>query len=309
MRLVAGALTLWCRLVRYRVGMMVYWMEDINSNMIYMMNAVSCYDFTSFDTDIDVVKTILNRYCKRWDFQQEECPTTGKLHLQGRFKLKVKERMTGVRKKFNGWHISVTSEENVNNVYYVTKEDTRVAGPWSSTDTAKYIPRQIREIERLKPWQQRIVDDAGNWDTRTINVILDRAGNTGKSTLCAYAGVHGIGRKIPYCNDFRDIMRMVMDTPASRLYLIDMPRALRKDQLLQFYAGIEELKNGYAFDDRYRFRERWIDCPNIWVFTNIEPDRGLLSADRWRVWSIVDDDIVEANAPLELHDAILGVGI
>lgn len=258
------------------------------------MNAIATYDFTCFDTDVDKVKALLKSYCKKWDFQQEECPTTGKLHMQGRMKLKVKERQAGVRKKFNGWHISITSEENINNVYYVTKEDTRVAGPWSNDDVVRYIPRQIREIEVLKPWQQSIVDDADVWDTRHINVIVDITGNIGKTTLCSYCGVHGIGRKIPYSNDFRDIMRMVMDTPTSKLYIFDMPRALKKDQLFQFFAGIEEIKNGYAFDDRYHFKEKWFDCPNIWVFTNVAPDVTYLSRDRWRFWR-VEDDMLQAD--------------
>lgn len=263
------------------------------------MNAVACYDFTCFIEDVDVVRNLLKSYCKKWDFQQEQCPTTQKLHFQGRFKLKVKERAAGVRKKFFGWHITITSEENIGNVYYVTKEDTRVAGPWSSDDVERFIPRQIREIERLKPWQQSIIDDANVWDTRHINVIVDLTGNIGKTTLCSYAGVHGIGRKIPYSNDFRDIMRMVMDTPTSRLYLFDMPRALKKDQLYQFFAGVEEIKNGYAFDDRYKFREKWFDCPNIWIFTNVVPDIALLSRDRWRLWHI-NDDLLEAIADVEI---------
>lgn len=193
-----------------------------------MTTAVSTYDFTSFETDVDACKKILNTYCKKWDFQQEEAPETGNLHFQGRFHLKVKERITGVIKKFPGFHLTVTAAPNINNDYYVTKEDTRVAGPWSSGDVVIYIPRQIREVAQLRPWQQFIVDDRNVWNTRSINIILDTAGNNGKTTLCTYCGVHKLGRKIPFSNDFRDIMRMVMDTPTSSLYLFDIPRALKR---------------------------------------------------------------------------------
>lgn len=256
------------------------------------MNPVSTYDFTTFDTDIDKCKRLLNTYCKKWDFQKEACPTTGEHHLQGRFHLKVKERLLGAIKKFQNFHLSVTSGENTNNCYYVTKEDTRVDGPWSSDDKEVYVPRQVREVNQLRIWQQQIIDDRNRWDTRTINIIIDNTGNIGKTTLCTYAGVHKYGRKIPFSNDFRDIMRMVMDTPTSKLYLFDIPRALKKDHLYQFFAGIEEIKNGYAYDDRYSFKEKYFDCPNIWIFMNVEPDLTYLSADRWKIWRLVDHQLV-----------------
>lgn len=256
-----------------------------------MNNAVSVWDFTAFTDNADQVKELLGKHCKKWCFQLERAPGTGRLHMQGRMSLKVKERLQGVVARFAGWHLSITANENKHNTFYVTKEESRVAGPWNDTDEVLYIPRQVRGIV-LKPWQQHILDDAGVWNTRTINIIYDVTGNIGKTTLCTYVGAHRFGRKIPFSNDFRDIMRMVMDCPQSKLYLFDMPRAIRKDQLNQFFSAVEEIKNGYVFDDRYRFRERYFDSPNIWIFTNVLPDFGMLSADRWCVWRVVDDNLV-----------------
>lgn len=250
------------------------------------MNPVTTYDFTAFDWTPEAAKILLNQHCKKWDFQEELTPTTSRKHLQGRFWLKTKERLSSVCKKFAGWHISITSKENTKNSYYVNKEESRINGPWSSEDCPIYIPRQVREIKNLYPWQEHILKSVDVWDTRTINVIVDTTGNIGKSTICTYASVHKIGRKIPFANDFRDIMRMVMDTPTSRLYLLDMPKALSKEHLNQFYCGIEEIKNGYAYDDRYTFDEKWFDCPSIYVFTNTYPDITLLARDRWKIWKV-----------------------
>src|SRR5690606_24730073 len=72
-----------------------------------------------------------------------------------------------------------------------------------------------------------------------------------------------------------------------------IPKAIKKDQLCQFYAGIEEVKNGYAFDDRYKFREKWFDCPSIWIFTNKLPNLAMLSADRWKIWRVVDNKLIK----------------
>ncbi len=252
------------------------------------MNAICVYDFTSFEEDKEKVITLLKQYCKSWCFQQEECPTTLKKHFQGRFSLKVKERISGVIKKFPGCSISITCDENKDNNFYVSKEDTRIDGPWKDTDIKTYIPRQIRDLteDKLYHFQKQILDSRLIFDTRHINLIVETKGNVGKTTLKTYAGVHKLGRSIPFTNDYKDIMRIVMDTPKMPLYIIDVPRALRKDQLYQFFSGIETLKDGYAFDDRYSFKEEYFDCPQIWIFMNKIPELELLSNDRWRLWTI-----------------------
>lgn len=263
------------------------------------MNAICVFDFTSFQENKDDIIETLKKYCKHWTFQQEECPTTKKKHFQGRLSLKVKERLSGAIKKFPGWHLSITSTENRDNNFYVCKEDTRCDGPWSDTDTKTYIPRQIQGIT-LRPWQQYVVDDRGVWNTRHINVIVDTEGNNGKSTLKTYVGCHKLGRAIPFMNDYKDIMRIVMDTPKVPLYIIDIPRALRKDQLFQFFSGIETLKDGYAFDDRYSFREEYFDCPNIWIFMNKIPELDYMSKDRWKFYTIQLGNLVELDPVVKI---------
>jgi len=273
-----------------------------SSNKLDSRGAVSTYDFTSFDIDLVKTKELLNKYCKKWVFQLEQSPKTKKQHYQGRLSLKVKLRLSGAVSKFPKWHLSITSKENTKNDFYVTKEDSRVEGPWKDDDEEIYIPRQVREMSPLFKWEQKIIYDSHNFDTRTINIIYNPEGHIGKSTFCTYCGVHRIGRKIPYCNDFRDIMRIVMDTPTSNLYLFDMPRAIKKDQLYQFFSGVEEIKNGYAFDDRYKFREKYFDCPSIWIFTNKLPDLNLLSLDRWKIWEVIDFDLVPYSSETDNID-------
>lgn len=259
-----------------------------------MTNAICTYDFTTYELDPVQIKNLLNEHCKKWDFQEEECPSTKRHHMQGRISLKIKKRINEAIKLFPNFHLSITSKENIGNNYYVTKQETRINGPWSSDDKPPpYIPRQIQEIQQLYPWQQQVVDSANIWDKRTINIIIDKEGNHGKSILCTYCGVHNIGRRVPFANSFKDIMRMIMDMPTSKLYLFDMPRALPKDKLADTFAAIEEIKNGHAFDDRYSFKEKYFDCPNIWVFMNKVPDTDYLSMDRWVMWQITEDNKLE----------------
>lgn len=249
-------------------------------------NPVCVYDFTCFaDDDEKPIIALCEKWAKKWCFQLEETKE-GKLHWQGRFSLKVKERLNGVVKKFPKCHLSVTSTANKGNMFYVMKEDSRVKGPFADTDEKIYVPRDIREIDELYPWQEKMIEMSKEYNARWVDVIYCPSGNKGKSTLCRWMQVYKLGRKLPFCNDFKDIMRMVMDMPTAPCYLIDMPRAVNKERLFQLYAGIEEVKSGYAYDDRYHFKEKIFDPPRVFVFTNTLPDENLLSKDRWKLWTI-----------------------
>jgi len=78
-----------------------------------------------------------------------------------------------------------------------------------------------------------------------------------------------------------------------------MPRAIDKTRLYGMYSAIEQVKKGKLFDIRYNYKAWWIDSPQIWVFTNHLPDLNLLSGDRWRIWVINDDKILEKYQPEE----------
>lgn len=262
------------------------------------MSAICVWDFTVSCEKCtrELLTKQLNDHCKKWVFQKEKGHGTGYLHFQGRMSLKVKKRLNNVIALFDfPIHISPTSNSNRDNDFYCIKDDTRVDGPWSSEDEVIYIPRQIREIDNLYPWQQHIVDHYDDWDTRTINVVFDDMGNIGKSTLVGYMRAHKLAFAVPFLNDYKDVMRIIMDVPTYRCYLFDMPRAIKKDKLKQLYGAIETIKNGYAFDDRHRFRDKVFDCPNIWIFCNELPDEEWLSGDRWQLWEVLDNKLEQLD--------------
>lgn len=265
-----------------------------------MPGEVAVYSFrhTQSKIEVEALKKWCRKWGKTWVFQVEQ-GDTGYAHYQGRISL-CKKRTVAAAKAMMleaGFLPEYFEPESTTvskgDAFYQTKEDTRVDGPWSDKDPKPaYIPRQIREISSLFPWQQHIVDNRDVWDTRHIDIIIDEHGSTGKSTLKTYVKAHGLGRFIPYVNDYKDMMRMIMDCPKERLYIIDIPRAMPKERMFQFFAGIETLKDGYAYDDRYHFRDELFDCPNIWVFTNMVPDNSMLSKDRWRLWEISEGSLI-----------------
>lgn len=254
-----------------------------------MDNPVTRFDFTCKEelfTEIELQK-LLHKHCKKWCFQLEE-GKTGYRHYQGRISLKMKKRLKQLPNIIGtGIRYSITSNANRNNDFYVLKDETRLKGPWKDEEYQDvYIPRQIREISKLWPWQQEVIDTINDWDTRSINVIYDNEGNKGKSILKTYIRCHRLGRVIPFCNNYKDILRMVCDMPTSKMYLIDMPRAVDKEKLGSLYSAIETIKDGYAYDDRYKFTEKMFDCPIIWIFTNVLPDCEYFTNDRWKFYTI-----------------------
>ncbi len=172
------------------------------------MSAVCVWDFTLSKDKINKEEWIktLNKVAKKWCFQEEK-GKTGYLHYQGRLSLKIKTRLGGVKGINQTAHWSKTSSANRDNMFYVMKDETRTDGPWQSTDEIIYVPRQIREIKALYPWQEKVIEISEKWDTRTINVVIDTKGNTGKSTLVTYMGVYKMGTALPPMKNYKDIMR------------------------------------------------------------------------------------------------------
>lgn len=261
-------------------------------------NGLYLWDFTlrvEGHEDHNKIVEELKKHCKKWCFQQEEGKDHGYLHWQGRISLVDKKRIGTLRALFVCWpsaHWSITSNNGKKSFNYVMKEDTRTKGPWCDTDKVVYVPRHIREIKTLKKWQARIYNSAGTYEPRIINMLIEETGGIGKSVLVGKMMADGLARALPPFNDFKDINRAIMGMPTSKCYIVDMPRALEKGKQRSFFAGLESLKNGYVFDDRYSWKEKWFDPPVVWVFTNTVPELEFLSRDRWVFWKVVRDELV-----------------
>lgn len=258
-------------------------------------NPVAVWDFTLAVgddewTEAKVKDELTPERVKRWCFQLERGEETGYLHFQGRVSLVAKRRTHPTW--LPGAHWSVTSSAARTEEFYVMKEDTRIAGPWTDRDAPPpFIDEDVREaMQHLYPWQEEVLLSFTRREFRYVNVIVDERGSRGKSTLKDVARFRGVAQTLVYMADARDIARQVMGKPKSTGYIVDLPRAVPKGHLNQLYAAIEQLKDGYAFDDRYKFREEHFAKPVVWVFTNVRPQVELLSLDRWRFWSIEDDN-------------------
>lgn len=260
-----------------------------------------CYDFTlGIDQcpEKDELINWLSQWCKKWAFQKEKGEETGWIHWQGRFSLHNKVRGSTLKESvpWKEMHFTPTVKDHTKGkafyANYISKSETRQEGPWMDTDDIIEIPRQVKEIQdKLRPWQGTVVDMIKIWDTRHIDCIIDVRGGIGKTMLMLYLRCLRLAYPIPFSTDYKDIMAGVMDRPKVRGYILDVPRSIPHRDLCNVFAALETIKGGYAFDTRYRFRDAVFDCPNPWVFINLEEEEILkvipyLSRDRWRFWRV-----------------------
>lgn len=248
--------------------------------------------------DINDLKQWLKVHCKKWMFQLELGEKTKRLHWQGRFALKERkyknvlynQLLKGTKCATMEISPTVTSNKDdwkVGN--YISKEKTRVEGPWLSWIK---IPRQYDHGD-LRDWQKKVYKSFSVYNNREINVLYCPEGNIGKSYLCGWTACRGYAKKIPPVQDFKDILQIVYAIDEAPCYLFDIPRALDTGKIKQMYAAIEAIKDGHVYDLRYSYKEKWIDSPVIWVFTNKAPEKGWLSNDRWKCWKVENKQLIK----------------
>lgn len=268
-------------------------------------------DFTFFGKDDwfpdyeEFIRLIQPLY-KKWVFQEEQCPTTGRLHYQGRGSLIKKKRIPELIALLNdtdlrGMHVREASTNSTQNeIFYTLKYDTRTNGPWTDVTyrPPPYIPRQYRGlIDRLHPWQKTVLDSRSEFNDRIVNMIVDFGGNNGKSTVAALGELHHGGVDLPPVGDHKELLQCGCDILMGKhcrepgLVFVDLPRSLTTDpkKFGPFMTAIEQIKKGKVFDLRFHYKEWWFDSPQVWVFANHPPNLSYMSADRWRLYTIDKD--------------------
>lgn len=252
---------------------------------------------------VDQMVERLQKIAKKWTFQLEECPTTKRLHYQGRISLHKRKRKPELITLLNleesglkGMNVLESSNNsNQIDVFYSLKLDTRLDGPWSDTSWEKprYIPRQYQGlIDTLYPWQKAVLESRNTFAPRKIDVIIDTAGNSGKSTVASLGRLHYGGLDLPPISDHKELLQMVCDQLMAKdernpgLVFIDCPRSLDQKKMASYFIAIEQIKKGHVADCRYHYKEWDFDSPRVWVFMNHEPDLRHLSSDRWNLWQI-----------------------
>ena len=245
------------------------------NDFINFMSQVCGYDITINNPTKSWMETgaLLNDWAKKWVFQLE-VGESGTKHFQIRVHLNQKITMAGLVTDLKmgqgpmadiGGHWSITSGGvHLNNKFnYVMKKDGRLEGPWKESEhrDPPLLTRQLRDFmtHEKYPWQVTLEGWCTQTDDRFIKLIHDVQGNLGKSIMEEYLEYHDMAFGMPPMRAMEDIMQFAYSFPAQKVYIVDMPRGMKKDKLGDFYAGLECLKNGVMYDKRYAGKKRRID--------------------------------------------------
>ncbi|AXL65927.1 replication-associated protein [Tentweb spider associated circular virus 1] len=120
-------------------------------------------------------------------------------------------------------------------------------------------------------------------DPRTIHWFYDERGNTGKSWMTNWLMLnHGA-----ICFSNGKSADIAYAYSGERIVVFDFTRSM---QDVLNYQVIEELKNGRIFSPKYESCCKLFPRPHVICFANWLPDYGKMSADRWDIHEILDED-------------------
>ena len=142
----------------------------------------------------------------------------------------------------------------------------------------------------LRPWQEALMSMIMIPSQRTVFWIIGSRGNEGKSWFQGYLETfYGYARvvRLELSNTSSNILHALSKRPLSTtdIFLFNDTRAT--SSLSQNYSILENIKDGSAISSKYNSEIIRFKTPNsVIVFTNNQPDKHRLSADRWRVYSI-----------------------
>lgn len=243
-------------------------------------------DFVSKGTRTEQWIHLLGSKLKKLAFQQELCPLSHRVHIQGCFTMTKKGRPI-TELKMHGAHYELQRGTDAQAVAYTQKPETRLS------DGIHYqagyaIELRLVTYDDLRPNQQLIWNmflEFAPWDNRKVHWFYEEDGDWGKS-FTTKAFLHNQTRKtLVLSGSYNDAVfayaKFVKDNGCSPFMVIfDIPRC---NQGAVSYRLIEDILNGFGFSAKYE-GYMWL-ANSCWVlcFANERPDESKLSADRWNI--------------------------
>lgn len=239
---------------------------------------------------------------KKYVMQLERGEETERLHIQGAFILKKKQRCTALAE-----HVRNFSEELSgasiwfrkmagsweDQQKYCAKKDTRVAGPWGDLPEDDMSIDESYFKHKFFKWQEAIVEsvsvpdpvDQQSWERRWIYWFWDHKGGIGKTYLAKWLAWRH--KAVIVSGKKRHILATAFKSPNCRLYVFIIPRSAGD---LVSYQAIEAIKDG-LFHAGFG-----TECcgmvnrkhPQVLVLANQPPQLQQLSDDRWVIQEITE---------------------
>ena len=284
------------------------------------------------------LEEVVKKSTRQYAFQLECPPDSENWHIQGRFRLARRQRLSTVKRYFkvlfgDTFYFSKFSPTSnaCQNFNYVLKRDTRQAGPWSTGGLSDVESTIMRDCT-LKIWQKFLINEFQAYSAkrckhlfyRAIWHIHDPKGGSGKSSFKRWL-LFNYPEDVGLINPFgtpTQIQSSLYKLGSKKLYILDLPRSYRtkKDHYDEKtgrvvrstyhyhrnYADlmlvIEDLKDAILQDTMYgKGGVTLIPNPMILIFSNwpLEPEDDTgLFISRDRIQTLQ----VESEQVSESHD-------
>lgn len=241
-----------------------------------------CFTWNNYaDSDIVPLCQVFQGLAAKYFFAKE-VGASGTPHLQGCVVFKKKLRP---KNKFNrAIHWEKTRGTWDQAVAYCQKESgEKFHGGFRPKRPLKPLPCETA----LFPWQQSVMDIVKEEpDDRTIHWIFEEVGGVGKTTFLKW--LMRFHDCVPLEGKKADILHVAAEHE-SELYVYDIERSL---EAYVSYGSIEKIKNGCFMSGKYEGSIVNRNCPHLFIFANFAPEQEKLSLDRWKVFTIVDQELV-----------------
>lgn len=235
--------------------------------------------------------------CEIIDWSQKQCidckinpekGENGTPHLQGYWEFKSARAFSSLHKQWPKLHLEKARNKEAAKAYCM-KEDTRDG----DTFDMKAIKDPLKGKE-LYEWQQEIINIIKEEpDERTIYWYWDKTGGGGKTSLAKHLCIK-MPDRILYlqgkANDLKYGVACFVEKNPNKLKccIFDFSRSIEN---FVSYEGIECIKNGIFYNNKYESKMILYDNPHIIIFANFKPEKKKLSQDRWKITRIDNNNL------------------
>lgn len=238
----------------------------------------------------------LQKITKSFIFQEEVGETTKYKHLQGYLELKKKNRLSFLTNNIGTYHFEVCRNPQASIQYCSDPTKKRIGEPYSYNIDIPYNGEDLIQSPDYNKWQKFIYNmiQTAPHD-RHIYWFFDYKGGSGKSKFSKSLAFYN--NKICMTTATKSADILTCTEKHFTTYIFDFPRSI--GDFTPFNA-LEQIKNGFITDCKLKKSGRtlFFKPPHLIIFANRPPQTEKLSKDRWKIYEIVNDDII----PIQLDD-------
>lgn len=241
------------------------------------------YNNYSVSCPTDIVK-VLDGFTGCEYIFQEEKGDSGTPHLQMYVRFSTPRDFKWQKKLSNKIHWAYAHKSKKINVAYCSKEQDFDSGLWTNMDLPVKIIDPLKGKD-LYEWQASLKEKLlGPVKDREVVWVVDESGGHGKSAFIKHMCiahdsiiVGGSAKDVGFCIASMDVKPVIV-----------FWNLTRTQEGFVSYQGIEQVKDGCFFASKYESKMVVYNPPHVIIMANFEPDKSMLTDDRWTIIKLTD---------------------